>query len=152
MTEQTEPGAAELLHLDESDDFGGRAARHLREDIVVWLTSVSPKGVPSPKPVWFVWDGASTIRVFSMPTATRLKHLAEHPQASLNFAGDGRGGDIVVLLGEAVADQQAPAANAVPDFVAKYAEEITRINHTPETFAQSYSVPIVITLHRVRGH
>ena len=32
--------------IDESSDFGARAARRLREEIVIWLTTVSPAGAP----------------------------------------------------------------------------------------------------------
>src|SRR5690242_20069743 len=96
--------------LDESSAFGARVAQHLREDPVVWLTTVGPSGAPSPNPVWFIWDGADTIRVFNLPSAARVQHVPKNPLVSLNFAGDGQGGDIVVLLGTAVVDPQAPAA------------------------------------------
>ncbi len=43
--------------IDESTEFGARVARHLREDIVVWMTTVTPDGSPLPMPVWFHWDG-----------------------------------------------------------------------------------------------
>jgi hypothetical protein len=48
--------------------------------------------------------------------------VARNPRVSLNFAGDGRGGDIVVLTGSAIADPAAPAAGAVPAYVEKYAQ------------------------------
>jgi PPOX class probable F420-dependent enzyme len=151
MSEESNPTRSQLLSIDEGDDFGARAAEHLRTAVVLWLTTVSPSGVPTPNPIWFVWDGASTIRLFSMPSAARLRHLAGHPRVSLNFDGDGQGSDIVVLTGTAVADPQAPAADAVPDFVSKYAERIPGIDMTPAQFAAAYSVPITITLHRLRG-
>ena len=43
--------------LDETTEFGTRAARRLREEIIGWLTTVTPDGQPQPIPVWFVWDG-----------------------------------------------------------------------------------------------
>jgi PPOX class probable F420-dependent enzyme len=144
--------AASGFTIDESTAFGARAARHLREDLVVWLTTVGASGAPSPNPVWFIWDGGSTIGLFSLPNAARVQHLPKNPLVSLNFAGDGQGGDIVVLFGTGAVDPQAPAADAVPEFLAKYAERLPRINLTPEGYAQSYSVPITITLTRVRGH
>jgi PPOX class probable F420-dependent enzyme len=87
-----------------------------------------------------------------MPSAARIRHLQLNPRVSLNFAGDGQGGDIVVLIGTAVVDPEAPAADAVPEFVAKYAERIPAINLTPSGFAERYAVPITITLTRLRGH
>jgi PPOX class probable F420-dependent enzyme len=152
MTEPTNPVAADQFSIDESSDFGARAAKHLREDPVLWLTTVSPSGVPSPNLVWFLWDGANTVRVYSMPSAARIRHLANHPRLSLNFAGDGRGGDMVVLSGVAAVDLDAPSADAIPEYVAKYEQRITGINKTPKSFAEAYSVPIAITLNRLRGH
>jgi hypothetical protein len=32
----------------ETSDFGARAARHLRPDPVVWLTTVGASGTPAP--------------------------------------------------------------------------------------------------------
>ena len=110
MTEPSAPAGPGLLAIDQSTAFGARAARHLREDPVVWLTTVSPRGAPSPNPVWFLWDGASSVTVFSLPDAARVAHLAGNPRMALHFGGDGRGGDIVVLSGTAVARPDAPGA------------------------------------------
>ena len=55
--------------IDESTEFGARVARHLRDDVVVWLTTVSPRGAPLPMPVWFVWDGADSVVMYSQPGA-----------------------------------------------------------------------------------
>ncbi len=146
----TQPDDA--FRLDESTEFGVRAARHLREDVVVWLTTVGRSGAPSPNPVWFLWDGAGVVRVWSLPTAARVGHVGPNPNVSLHFDGNGRGGDIVVLSGIARIDESGPAADAVPEYVAKYGEHISRIGHTPESFAARYSVPLVVTLTRLRGH
>jgi hypothetical protein len=40
--------------IDEGTEFGARVARRLREEIVVWLTTVTPAGTPLPRPVGFV--------------------------------------------------------------------------------------------------
>ena len=40
---------------------------------------------------------------FGLPATARARNIRANPQVSLNFAGDTRGGDIVVLAGEAVA-------------------------------------------------
>jgi PPOX class probable F420-dependent enzyme len=151
MTEPTNPVAADQFSIDASSDFGARAAKHLREDPVVWLTTVGPSGAPSPNPVWFLWDGAGTVRVYSMPSAARVRHLEKNPRVALNFPGDNHGGDIVVLSGVAVVDPSAPSADAIPEYLTKYAQPITGINMTPQSFAAAYSVPIVITLNRLRG-
>jgi PPOX class probable F420-dependent enzyme len=137
--------------IDESTDFGARVAAHLREEIVVWLTTVSPSGAPLPMPVWFLWEGGESVTMFSRDSA-RVRNLEANPNVSLNFAGNGRGGDIVVLSGRATVDRDAPPANRVGAYVAKYADQIERIGHTPESFAEAYPVPVRIALTKLRGH
>jgi PPOX class probable F420-dependent enzyme len=137
--------------IDESSEFGARAARHLREEIVVWLTTVSPRGAPLPMPVWFVWDGAYSVRVYSQRGA-RARNIDANPHVTLNFSGDGRGGDIVVLSGDATIDRDAPPASDDSAYLAKYGEHIARIGRTPETFSEHYCMPVTIRLDRLRGH
>ncbi len=137
--------------IDDATEFGARAARHLTDDVVVWLTTVSPRGAPLPMPVWFLWDGDESVVVYSQPGA-RVRNLESNPHVTLNFAGDGQGGDIVVLSGTATLDREGPGADRDAGYVAKYDEHIARIGHTPESFAERYSVPVRIRLERLRGH
>jgi PPOX class probable F420-dependent enzyme len=138
--------------IDESTEFGARAARHLREDRVVWLTTVTPTGAPLPSPVWFLWDGEKTVLVFSLAGTARTRNIDANPRVSLNFAGDGGGGDIVVISGRAASDLGAPPANRVDAYVEKYSWGFERLGVTPEQFAERYSVPIRIRLTGLRGH
>jgi PPOX class probable F420-dependent enzyme len=138
-----------VIEIDQSTDFGARVAAHLRDDIVVWLTSVSPSGAPLPTPVWFLWDGESTVRIQSLPTAKRVEHLAANPKVSLNFPGNGTGGDIVVLSGRATIRPGEPQLDAYAD---KYRDEMQGIGLTPEQFADRYSTVIEIELTRLWGH
>jgi PPOX class probable F420-dependent enzyme len=137
--------------IDDSTEFGARAARHLSDEVVVWLTTVSQRGAPLPMPVWFVWDGEDSVVVYSQPGA-RVRNLESNPHVTLNFAGDGRGGDIVVLSGTATLDRDGPGADEDAAYAAKYGEHIARIGHTPASFANRYSVPVRIRLERLRGH
>jgi PPOX class probable F420-dependent enzyme len=137
--------------IDERTELGARAARHLREDVVVWLTTVSPAGAPLPNPVWFLWDGADEVVVYSLD-GLRVRHIAANPRVTLNFAGDGRGGDIVVLSGAATIARDAPRSDQTPAYQAKYATHIARIGLTPASFAERYCVPLRIRLTRLRGH
>jgi PPOX class probable F420-dependent enzyme len=137
--------------IDQSTEFGARVARHLREEVVVWMTTVTPRGSPLPAPVWFVWDGAESVAMYSQPGA-RARNVEANPRVTLHFGGDGRGGDIVVLSGTATIDHDAPPADRAVEYRAKYDPHITRIGMTPETFAQRYSVPVRVQLARVRGH
>ena len=139
--------------IDESTDLGALVARHLREDRMAWLTTVTPGGAPLPSPVWFWWDGDDTVLVFSLPDTARTRNIEANPKVSLNFAGDGSGGDIVILSGLAPGSRPAPSAaqgRPVREEVRTGASSACAI--TPEQFAQRYSMPIRISLTKVRGH
>ena len=60
---------------DPDDAFGARAARHLRDDVVVWLTTVGPDGAPTPSPVWFLWDGDSSALMYSLAGTPRTAQV-----------------------------------------------------------------------------
>ncbi len=137
--------------IDRSGEFGARVARHLTEDVVVWMTTVSAGGSPLPSPVWFLWDGGESVVVYSIPSA-RVRNIETNQRVALNFAGDGKGGDIVVLAGRASVDQALPSADAASEYLAKYAGHIARIGTTPESFAAKYNVPLRIRLTGLRGH
>jgi len=137
--------------LDESTEFGQRAARRLREDVLAWLTTVTPKGTPQPVPVWFLWDGDASILLYSRPDTPKLRNIAANPRVSLNLDGNGRGGDIVVCLGQARVSGDPPA-DEIPEYVEKYAPLIERNRWTPSSFAADYSVPLRIAVTKIRGH
>ncbi|HTX13242.1 MAG TPA: TIGR03667 family PPOX class F420-dependent oxidoreductase [Solirubrobacteraceae bacterium] len=136
--------------IDESSEFGARVARHLREELIVWLTTVTPSGAPLPRPVGFVWDGSENVSVYSQPGA-RIRNIARNPKVTLNFGGDGEGGDIVILSGTAQVDESGPSAVEDPAFADKYAAEFERFGMTAESYAQRFSVPVRIRVTAVDG-
>jgi len=140
-----------MLDLDLSTEFGARVDRRLREERIIWLTTIGADNTPQPSPVWFLWDGAQ-ILMYSQPDTPKIRNIARTPRIALNFDGDGRGGNIIVMTSTARVDTNAPPANQVADYVTKYQEGFKRIQVTPDGFAQSYSVPIRIIPQRVRGH
>lgn len=139
------------MRIDTGSEFGKRAARRLRDEMIYWLVTVDAGGTPQPSPVWALWDGA-TFLIYSQPDAPKLRNLGERPRVALHLDGDGRGGDIVIVTGDARIAVDAPPADRVPEYVAKYREGIKRIGMTPESFARAYSVAIRITPRNLRGH
>jgi PPOX class probable F420-dependent enzyme len=136
--------------IDETTEFGGRAARQLREDLIGWLTTVTPAGAPSPVPVWFLWEGGETVVVYSRPSTPKLRNLERNPRASLHLQSDAHGSRHVTLLGEArISDD--PPADALPEFVRKYEAEMSRMGWSPGDFARLYSIPLRLAIGRVRG-
>jgi hypothetical protein len=45
--------------IDTNTEFGQRVARRLAEERIAWLTTIDSNGAPQPRPIWFLWDGAT---------------------------------------------------------------------------------------------
>jgi PPOX class probable F420-dependent enzyme len=69
-------------------DFSGKLGRHvnrrLRQEKVIWLTTIDSQNTPQPRPVWFHWDG-QTLLIFSERNKAKLRHIARNPRVALNF-------------------------------------------------------------------
>lgn len=138
---------------DTSTPFGERVARRLRDEHLIWLTTVDAKGMPQPTPVGFLWDeGSLTFLVYSRADAKRLEHLRKNPRVALNFDGNGTGGDIIVFTGHAMVSSDDPPADQLPGWMEKYRDSIASRYATPERFASIYSVALRIRPVAVRGH
>src|SRR6266446_6816686 len=138
---------------DLSTPFGERVLRRLRDERLIWLTTVDAKGMPQPTPVWFLWDEAtSTILIYSRADAKRQAHLQQNPRVALNFDGNGKGGDIIVITGEAEVSSDDPPADQLPAYVEKYRDFNARGFGTPANFASKYSVALRIRPIVLRGH
>lgn len=70
---------------------------------------------------------------------------------TLNFAGDGHGGDIVILDGTAVIVDDAPSAAENEAGVAKYASDWEHSGMTADSFAQQFSIPVRIRISGLHG-
>ncbi|MDQ6908524.1 MAG: TIGR03667 family PPOX class F420-dependent oxidoreductase [Chloroflexota bacterium] len=139
------------MQIDTTTDFGKRVERRLREEQIIWLTTAGQDGTPQPSPVWFLWEGETAL-IFSKPNTPKMRNIARNAKVSLHFDGDGRGGNIVVLTGEARIVEPTPTVAEIPAYVTKYAEGIKRIGSTPEQMIKEYSQALRITLTNVRGH
>lgn len=135
---------------DPATPFGQRVAERLRNEHIIWLTTVAADGTPQPNPVWFWWDGVSLL-IYNQTGARRLAHLERNPRVSLHFEADAEGNDVVVMTGEARLSpgEVPPDKNAA--YVAKYSESIAGSFQSPENFASLYPVPVRITIQKVRG-
>ncbi len=137
--------------IDPTTKAGARVLQRLGREIIVWLTTVTPAGQPQPSPVWFLYDDAELL-VYSRADTPRLANLRANPRVAATFDGDGDGGNIVILEGEArIARERAHAADAPPAYAAKYVAHLARNGWTMETFLEEYPVELRITITRVRG-
>jgi PPOX class probable F420-dependent enzyme len=137
--------------IDLRTEFGQRVQRRLEAERIAWLTTVSNSQTPQPRPIWFLWDGQSFL-IYSRPNTYKLRHLESNPRVSLHLDGDGLGGDIVVLIGQAEIDQLAPPADEVEDYVVKYQPGFERLGMSADEFADIYSVAIRVKPLSLRGH
>jgi PPOX class probable F420-dependent enzyme len=96
---------------DPATGFGERVCQRLRDEQVIWFTTVGADGTPQPNPVWFLWEDNSAL-VYNRSDANRLTHIRRRPQVCLHFDGNGRGGDIVVLAGRAQVLEGPPSTRA----------------------------------------
>ncbi|WP_246127843.1 TIGR03667 family PPOX class F420-dependent oxidoreductase [Amycolatopsis rhizosphaerae] len=135
---------------DPQTPFGAKVRERLRTETVIWFTTVGADGTPQPNPVWFLWDDEGFL-VFNRSEANRLTHLRHRPRVSLNFDGNGRGGDIVVFTGTARLLPDHPRPHELPAYLEKYRDDMSRISGSPEHFGEAYPVALRVDVTRVRG-
>ncbi|MFD2419339.1 TIGR03667 family PPOX class F420-dependent oxidoreductase [Amycolatopsis pigmentata] len=131
--------------------FGRRVRERLRTEAIIWLTTVGADGTPQPNPVWFLWQQEGFL-IYNRSDANRLAHIAARPKVSLNFDGDGRGGDIIVFAGEARRLDGQPPPHELRDYEEKYGEAMIRVAGSAKNFSADYPVALRIDVTRVRGH
>lgn len=136
---------------DSASAFGRRVAERLETEQVVWIITVAADGTPQPNPVWFVWQPPSAVLIYSRAKAHRLEHIERRPRVALHFDGNARGGDVVVLTGDASVALEEPLPHAHPDYLAKYRASMIRVSGSPQDFGDAYPVPVRIVIDRVRG-
>jgi PPOX class probable F420-dependent enzyme len=120
--------------------------KHLGNDKIVWLTTVTPTGRPAPRPVWFVWDGTAFI-IYSLPDGAKIRHIAVNDQVSLHFNSSPGGGDVVVISGRAELVRDAPPPSAVPGLLDKYLDVIQAMGYTQEWY-DAYNTAIRVIPER----
>lgn len=144
---------AQMTRTAQADQTPRRASTEaaLRDDPVVWLSSVQPDGRPHLAPVWFLWDG-DRILAFSKPHARKVDNLRDQPSVMLAVGTPGPEFDVELI--EATAElPDEPATSVIPEgFGAKYRELLHRAGLTVQRFAEVYSQPIVLRPTRFLGY
>lgn len=138
------------MTVDFTTQHGRMALEQLENEVVIWLTTVTPKGMPQPNPVWFIWDGNAVI-IWVQPGSARLKNFETNRQVSLHFAGDPYASHMTVLTGEAEIDVSLGPLHEHPIHLAKYEERWQQLGMTPANASREYSVPLRIRPTRLRG-
>ncbi len=138
--------------IDFNTKFGRKVKRHLREEYFIWLTTVGSDLAPQPRPVWFIWDHDSFL-IYSQPHAHKVRHLKKHPKVALHFnSGDDKGErDLIVFIGTAIVDPNAPPAHKATAYIKKYRAGVKALGMTPEQLGKEYSVAIRVRPTSLRG-
>lgn len=107
----------------------GRLPPAVRERVgaagVIWLTTVTDAGEPSPTPVWSVLSAEDEVIVFSSPEARKVGNIRRRPRVTVHLNCDPGGREVTVVTGKAFLDQEFHAS-AQPGYLEKYGEWITR--------------------------
>jgi PPOX class probable F420-dependent enzyme len=138
------------MSVDFSTDLGKMALNQLESEVVIWLTTVTPKGVPQPNPVWFVWEDSSVV-IWVQPESARIRNLAQNPRVSLHFVTDPFASHMTVITGEAEVDSSIPPLSEHAAHSAKYADRWQALGLTLDQAGKQYSTPLRVTIKSLRG-
>ena len=125
--------------------------RRLKNEYFAWLSTVGTDLTPQPRPIWFIWDHDEFL-IYSPPKAHKIQHLMRHPRVAVHFNADATGdNDVLVFIGTARIDRDAPLAHKVPAYLKKYRDGIAGLKMTPDEMAAEYSTAIRVSVTSVRG-
>lgn len=136
--------------FDTGTESDAHALERLRTDMIGWLTTVTADGQPQTFPIWFLWEDGEVL-VYSDRRAKRNGNIAANPRVSLHLGDNGRGGDIVIVEGEARIDTATPPVTEHVGYLAKYGAWITEYLTSAEEMATIYNVPLRIRPTRGRA-
>lgn len=114
----------------------------LRDNVIIWLSTVRADGRPSLAAVWYLWENG-TILIFSQPNQ-KIRNVRQNANVSLALDDTDKGADAIVIEGTAELLDAVKLAD-IPAYTTKYAEQIASLKWTPESMAASYSQAIRIT-------
>lgn len=135
-----------VFHTGSANDQ--RALALLEREMIGWLTTVTDEGQPQTMPIWFLWhNGEATI--YGDRRARRNRNIAANPRVTLHLNSNAKGGDVVVIEGEARIDADGPAMADNAPYLAKYADWIRDFMNTPEEMFTIYNS--VIRIRPTRG-
>ena len=134
-----------------SDDRRTHVEGRLRANLMAWLTTVRPDGRPDSVPVWFLLRDDETILVYSQAAKVKLRNIGRNPRVALGLDVTDLGRDIIRIEGTAEHVPEFPAADQVPEYVAKYTERIGAIFGTASRFAELYPAALIITPRRLHA-
>jgi PPOX class probable F420-dependent enzyme len=135
--------------LDLSNPKHVDAEARLKNEPVIWLTTVNPAGRVQSSLVWFLWDGTEFM-IYGSKNGPKTPNIRANPNVSLHLDSDGEGAGVVTFEGTARIDEDAAGLNDVADYLAKYGDQIAAMGWRPEGMAADYPHLIRVTPTRAR--
>ena len=105
--------------LDLDTDLAARVDKRLREEDIIWFTTVTPKGVPVSNPVWFDWDGTHII-INTARGRVKDKILRRHPKVAVLISAPDDAYRYIHLRGRVVGETEEGAYEEICDLREKY--------------------------------
>jgi len=136
--------------MEFSGPVGEALLQKLHSEQVVWFTTVNSRGVPQPRLVWFVWDGAEIV-VYSQPNAWKVRHIRTNPNVAVHFNSDPFGDNFQVIIGKVRIDGSAPLVIDLPPYLEKYREGIHALDMDEESYSRTFSTAIRVRPVYFRG-
>src|SRR6267378_3982288 len=84
------PSRTEVTMLNLDNPKHAAADARLRQETIIWLTTVDAGGQPQSSPVWFLWDGAEFL-IYGSADGKKTRNIQANPKIGLNLDGDGQG-------------------------------------------------------------
>ncbi len=137
---------ASIFDLSKKRD--AHVDQRLRDEVMVWLTTVRPDSRPHSVAVWFLWDGEA-ILIFSKPANQKIYNIQQNPNVLLAIDNTHNGADPITIEGQATLLTDSDVDTTLAAYAAKYGERMKGIKYTPEQMAAVYSQGIRIVPTRI---
>ncbi len=126
-----------------SAEVNAHTDEHLRDDQVIWLTTVRSDGQPQSIPVWFLWNG-ETFLIYSRPNQQKLRNIRGNPRVALNLNLGTQGNKILRIEGTADIEASPPIEDTIK-YTEKYRSRLVQIGCNPNNLAHTFLVAIRVT-------
>jgi PPOX class probable F420-dependent enzyme len=135
--------------LDLNKERHAHIDARLRNDMMIWLSSVRPDGRAHLVPVWFLWTG-EVFYVFSKPDQ-KIRNLQQNTSVVLGLDDTKGGEEPIMIEGEATLLPPGEVDATMSAYAAKYRPRFEQYNWTPETMAKDYTEAILIRPSKLYG-
>jgi PPOX class probable F420-dependent enzyme len=116
----------------------------LREEPVVWVSTVRPDGSPHLVPIWFSWDGQQVF-IASKPNAVKIRNLRANPKVFLALGEPDDDFDVGMFEGRATIPDRTTAEMLPAGHLEKYRRQMAEIGLDADEYLATYSQPLIIT-------